>query len=114
MDELEIPYIFAGKTEFDPELFLKKLKKLYHVDTFALCGGAEINAVFFKADLVDEISLVIGPAIDGTRDALTFVGTNDTNSFPKYFILKDVEQLSNNGVVLYYEKERKTGDGFNE
>lgn len=86
-------------------MFLAKLKKLYHVDTFALCGGAEINAVFFKADLVDEISLVIGPAIDGTRDALTFVGMSDTSSFPKYFTLKDIERLSNNGVVLRYEKQ---------
>lgn len=105
LDELEIPYIFAGETEFDPELFLEKLKKLYHVDTFALCGGAEINAVFFKADLVDEISLVIGPAIDGTRDSLTFVGMSNTSSFPKYFTLKDIERLSNNGVVLRYEKQ---------
>lgn len=69
-----------------------------------MCGGAEINAAFFKADLVDEISLVIGPAIDGNRHALTFVGTEDVGSFPKYFKFKDVEQLANNGVVLRYEK----------
>lgn len=105
LDELGIPYIFAGKTEFDPGLFLKKLKEFYHVETFALCGGAEINAAFFKADLVDEISIVIGAAIDGTRNALTFVGTDDTTHFPKYFKLKDVERLDNNGVVLYYEKQ---------
>lgn len=104
LDELGIPYIFAGKSEFDPFLFLQKLKVLYHMDTFALCGGAEINAAFFKADLVDEISLVIGPAIDGNRHALTFVGSEDTGSFPKYFKLKDVEQLEHNGVVLRYGK----------
>lgn len=60
-----------------PALFLRKLKVRYHVDPFALCGGAEINAAFFKEDLVDELSLVIGPAIDGNRHALTFFGTED-------------------------------------
>lgn len=104
LDELGIPYIFAGESDLDPALFLQKLKTLYHVDTFALCGGAEINAAFFKADLVDEISLVIAPAIDGNRNALTFVGTEDTGGFPQYFKLKNVEQLENNGVVLWYEK----------
>lgn len=105
LDEMEIPYLFAGEKDFDPALFLKKLKEQYHVDTFALCGGADINAAFLKADLVDEISLVIGAAIDGNRHALTLVGTENTNSFPKYFKLKDVERIDNNGVVLWYEKE---------
>lgn len=105
LDELEIPYLFAGERDFDPALFLKKLKAEYGVDTFALCGGAEINAAFMRADLVDEISLVIGAAVDGSRHALTFVGTEDTGAFPKYFKLKDVERLENHGVVLRYEKE---------
>lgn len=104
LDELGIPYLFAGKTDFEPELFLKKLKQLYHVDTFALCGGAEINAVFMREDLVDEISLVIGPAVDGSREALTFVGTKDTRTFPKFFRLKEVRQIAGNGVVLRYER----------
>lgn len=65
---------------------------------------AEINAVFFKEDLVDEISLVIGPAIDGNRHALTFVGMEEVGSFPKYFKLKVVEQLDHSGVVLRYER----------
>lgn len=104
LDELEMPYMFAGEEDFDPALFLKKLKEDYGVETFSLCGGAEINAAFMKADLVDEISLVIGAAVDGNRQSLTFIGTEDTAAFPKYFKLKDVERLENNGVVLWYEK----------
>lgn len=104
LDDLGIPYIFAGKENFEPEIFLKKIKELYHINTFTLCGGAEINAVFLKADLVDEISIVIGPVIDGNRNALTFVGTENTDGFPKYFKLKEVEKLDNNGVILRYIK----------
>lgn len=36
---------------------------------------------------------MIGPVIDGNRHALTFVGTEEMDSFPKYFKLKAVEQL---------------------
>lgn len=104
LDELGIPYLFAGKEEFEPELFLQKLKTLYHVDTFALCGGAEINAVFMRENLVDEISLVIGPAVDGSRDGLTFVGTKEREGFPCYFCLKEAEVIGNHGVVLHYVK----------
>ena len=104
LDELKIPYIFAGKEDFEPELFLQKIKALYNVEVFVLCGGAEINAVFMKKDLVDEISLVIGGAIDGSRNALTFVGSENTDNFPKYFKLKNVEVIANNGVILHYVK----------
>lgn len=104
LDELNIPYIFAGKEDFEPELFLQKIKALYNVEVFALCGGAEINAVFMKKDLVDEISLVIGGAIDGSRNALTFVGSENIDNFPKYFKLKNIEVIANSGVILHYVK----------
>ncbi len=42
-----ISYIFAGKDEFDAKLFLEKIKS-YGIDTFLLCGGPKINAVFMK------------------------------------------------------------------
>ena len=104
LDDLGIPYLFAGKEDFDPELFLQKLKRLCHIDTFALCGGAEINAAFMRADMVDEISLVIGPGVDGNRNALTCVGAENVEGFPKFYRLKEVRQIAGNGVVLRYER----------
>lgn len=104
LDELNIPYLFAGKTDFDPELFLTKLKRLYGVETFVLCGGAQINAEFMRHDLVDEISLVIGPGVDGNRNALTFVGAEDVSGFPRFFRLKTMTELPGNGVLLRYKR----------
>ena len=66
------------------------------MDTFALCGGAEINAAFMRADMVDEISLVIGPGVDGSRNALTYVGSEDMAGFPKFYRLKEVRQINGN------------------
>ncbi len=104
LDNKKIPYLFAGKEDFEPELFLKKLKTLYNIDTFVLCGGAQINAEFMRHGLVDEISVVIGPAVDGNRNALTLVGTEDVTGFPKFFQLIDVQKLPGNGVLLRYKK----------
>lgn len=104
LDDLCIPYIFAGKTDFDPGVFLRKLKELYHMDTFVLCGGAQINAEFIHKDLVDEISLVIGSAVAGQRYALTFAGAEDTTGFPKYFKLLETRPLNGNGLLIRYSK----------
>lgn len=104
LDEMKIPYMFCGKENFEPKLFLEKIKEQYNVETFALCGGAEINAVFMREDLVDEVSLVIGAAVDGTRDALTFVGTEKPSRFPKFFKLEKAEVIGCNGVLLKYSK----------
>lgn len=105
LKSLNIPYIFAGKTEFEPELFLKKIKELYKVNTFVLCGGAGINAAFLESDMIDEISLVIGAAIDGNHDGLTFVGAEKPKTFPKFFHFKELERVGEDGIILRYTKD---------
>lgn len=104
LDHLGIPYLFAGEKEFEPEIFLEKIKRDYHIDTFVLCGGAQINAEFMRRGLVDEISLVIGSAVDGARNALTAVGADNTSGFPRFFRLAEVRPLEGNGVLLRYTK----------
>lgn len=104
LKEKGIPYLFAGEKEFDLVLLLKKMKELCKAETVMLCGGAEINAEFMKQDLIDEISLVIGPGVDGTREGLNFVGTKDTAGFPKFYKVKEVRAIGGNGVLLHYTK----------
>ncbi|MBK7742052.1 MAG: dihydrofolate reductase family protein [Saprospiraceae bacterium] len=47
---------------------------LFDIKNFAIVGGATINANFIKADLVDEIKIVIAPFIDGSKEQ-TFAET---------------------------------------
>lgn len=42
-----------------------KLKNIYGIATLILIVGAIINGVFHEKGLIDEISLVVGPYIDG-------------------------------------------------
>ncbi len=104
LNDRGIPYIIAGENDFDPELFLVKLRALCGVKTMVLGGGAQINAEFIKRGLVDEISLVIVPAVDGTRGALTFAGTDDLTGFPQYYHLKDVRRLEHDGLHVVWTK----------
>lgn len=61
--ELNIGYIFAGEKEIDVELALFKLKNTFGINTLLLEGGSIINASFQKADLIDELSLVVAPIV---------------------------------------------------
>ena len=68
LEAMEIPYIFAGETAIDVELALFKLKNLIGCETLLLEGGSIINGAFERADVVDELSLVVAPVIAG-KDA---------------------------------------------
>lgn len=104
LDEMEIPYLLGGKVDLDLELVLHKLKRDYGIETMVLGGGATLNAAFFATDLVDEISLVIAPGVNGGRNMLGFAGAEETSAFLKFFTLKEVEQIGHNSLILHYTR----------
>lgn len=59
----------------DLALVLDTLNREFGIKRLLLEGGAQTNAAFFKAGLVDEISLVLFPAIGGNSDSPTIFGT---------------------------------------
>ena len=68
MREDGVSYIFAGGGELDLGLALSPeprtgLKRL------EVNGGGITNGAFLRAGLIDEISLAMFPAIDGTKGA---------------------------------------------
>ena len=64
-----VSYIFAGDTELDLSLVLEILNRELGVKRLLLEGGGGANGAFLRAGLVDEISLVVCPAVDGARGA---------------------------------------------
>ncbi|MBP5092173.1 MAG: dihydrofolate reductase family protein [Bacilli bacterium] len=101
-DEIGVGYIFAGKEEFDMDLFLEKLYA-HGIKTFVLCGGANINQEFLKRDLVDEISLIMVPGVSGTRNGITSFGSLDPG-LPKLFQLIEAKDIGHNCVRLRYKR----------
>lgn len=70
----------------------------------AVCGGAVINGFFLKEHVVDEISLVVAPHVDGNaiqKVAFDTLGNqvNDT------FHVNSAKPLDDGGVHFIFKKD---------
>lgn len=72
LKEKHISWIACGKDEVDLKRACEILFNNFNVKRIALVGGGHINAGFLKEGLIDEISILIGPGIDG-RDNMCAV-----------------------------------------
>ena len=98
LESMAIPYIFAGETEIDVKLALFKLKNIVGCEALLLEGGSIINGYFQRADVIDELSLVIAPVTGEKDDKPLFF--DSVNS--EYQLIK-AESINGN-VVLNYKK----------
>jgi riboflavin biosynthesis pyrimidine reductase len=64
-----VSWIFAGKSKLDLALALDILNRELGVKRLLLEGGGGANGAFLRAGLVDELNLVICPAVDGAKGA---------------------------------------------
>ena len=64
-----VSYIFAGGSELDLALTLDILNRELGVKRLLLEGGGGANGAFLRAGLVDELHLIVCPAIDGAKGA---------------------------------------------
>ncbi|MGJ4995903.1 RibD family protein [Bradyrhizobium sp. HKCCYLS3077] len=64
-----VSYIFAGETKLDLPRVLDILAREFGVKRLLLEGGGHVNGTFLRAGLIDELNLVLCPAIDGAKGA---------------------------------------------
>jgi riboflavin biosynthesis pyrimidine reductase len=62
-----ISYIVAGKSSVDLTKAVQLLRKHFGIKRLLLEGGGNINGAFLEAGLIDELSLLVVPGIDGRR-----------------------------------------------
>ncbi|MDR5798171.1 dihydrofolate reductase family protein [Caballeronia sp. LZ008] len=65
LQESGVSYLFAGPDGNDLGMAMERLAQDFSVRSILLEGGGIINGAFLKAGLIDEISLLIYPGIDG-------------------------------------------------
>lgn len=99
LESMEIPYIFAGETEIDVELALFKLKNIIGINKLLLEGGSIVNGYFERADVIDELSLVVAPIIASAEDKPLFMNSNTS----EYEFVK-AEQYVNGVIWMNYKK----------
>jgi 2,5-diamino-6-(ribosylamino)-4(3H)-pyrimidinone 5'-phosphate reductase len=60
-----VSYLFCGSEQIEPKKALRKLGKVLGLRKLLLEGGGTLNGAWLKAGLIDEISQVIVPIVDG-------------------------------------------------
>ena len=101
--KLGISYIIAVEKEINFPETLEKFKNIYGIETLVLTGGAIINGVFHEKGLIDEISLVVGPYIEGNHE---FKGFAELNNYTNYcYKFKKANPMQDGGVQLIFAKD---------
>ncbi len=83
LKSLGISYIFAGETEIDVNVTLEKLRLLFGIECILLEGGSVINGYFQRAEVIDELSLVLAPVVAG-KDSKPLFYKSDIECFEFY------------------------------
>jgi riboflavin biosynthesis pyrimidine reductase len=98
-----VSYIVAETADMDLAAMLEVLGRELGIRRLLLEGGAGINGSFLAAGLVDELSLLVAPAIDGRAANQAFVEFGESGLAGKTQLsLKSCEALAHGLVHLRY------------
>ena len=99
----EISWIAVGKENIDLNAALTILYEQFQVKRLALLGGGHINGGFLQAGLIDEVSLLVAPGIDGRKNGTAvFDGIVGMENLPIHLHLTGLERLGNDVIWLRY------------
>ena len=105
--EKGISYVVAGASSVDLAEALDRLGEHFGIRTLLLEGGGHINGAFLEAGLVDEVSILLVPGIDGRPGIPTvFDGVSPKLGAAVPLKLKSVERRANDGLWIRYEVAR--------
>lgn len=104
---LGVSYIFAGKEYLSMKTVLEKLGNEFHIEKVLLQGGGIVNESFANEGLIDEISLIIAPIIDGESNVPTSFESGTLKHpairLSNYHLIK-TQILHHSGLWLNYVK----------
>lgn len=107
LQEKGISYLFAGENGDKMELALEILRIEFGIEKIILEGGGVLNGTFLKAGLIDELSLLIYPGIDGLNGMTTifeyFGKENEEPAKGQHLELTSCEKLKDGIVWLRYK-----------
>lgn len=102
-----ISWIASGKGHINLRRAVEILCEEFGVERLAIVGGGHICGGFAEAGLIDEVSVMVAPGIDG-REGQTamFDGIRKENSNPYKLKLESVEKWDTDIVWLRYKVEK--------
>lgn len=97
-----ISWISVGKGGIDLKAAVELLHEEFGVQRLAVVGGGHINGAFLQAGLLDEVSVMIGPGIDGRAGkAAVFDGITAPHHVVTLLRLRSVEQMGQTVWLRY-------------
>jgi riboflavin biosynthesis pyrimidine reductase len=103
-----VSYLLAGAREVDLPLALDKMGARFGVKTLMLEGGGRINGSLLRAGLVDEVSLLLAPVVDGRMGTPALFDADATAFTPHRLVLTKVERRMDDVVWLRYRVAEAT------
>lgn len=103
-----ISYVCIGRKAIDLPKAMEILYEEFGVERMAVLGGGHINGGFLAAELIDEVSLLLAPGIDGRKgQTALFDGIADMNRMPVKLTLESVERIENGTLWIRYKTDYK-------
>lgn len=100
---LNISYIVAGKDKIDLNRVVTILEERFDIKSLGILGGGNINGAFLECSLIDEVSVIIGPGIDGRGGMTSLFDGINIHSDVYNLKLKDLKKYNDDAVLLKYD-----------
>ena len=101
-----VSYLLAGAREVDLSLALEKIAARFGVETLMLEGGGKINASMLRDGLVDEVSVLVAPLVDGRTGTPALFDVDQAHVAPQRLELESVEKRADGVLWLRYRVQR--------
>lgn len=101
--EQGISWIATGSDHIDLSRAMELLNERFGIERLTVVGGGHICGGFLEAGLIDEVSIMVAPGIDGREgQTAVFDGIKNKGCNPYRLKLKSVEQWDTDVIWLRY------------
>jgi len=102
LQEKGVSYLFGGAAKINLKKVLEKLYKESKIRRLLLEGGGKINGSFLAADLIDELSILVGPIADGSIGTPALFDAKKGRGPSRNLRLVSVQRVKGDVVWLRY------------
>lgn len=105
LQSIGVSYVFAGKTEIDLQQVITILAEELNCKRLIVEGGPHVSGSFINAGLVDEVSVLVLPLVDGRGEhPASFEVASSAWKQPAHLQLTSAEVQEGGAVWLRYQK----------
>jgi riboflavin biosynthesis pyrimidine reductase len=103
LQSIGVSYVFGGKSDIDLERVIAILSDALGLKRVIVEGGPTVSGSFVNAGLVDEVSVLLLPLVDGRGEhPASFEIAKEAWKSPSYLALTSAEVQDGGGVWLRY------------